>query len=86
MNDRLSRLLGSMSPLRRIVLVYTFIRVALFLAVAVIMWTVPLNDIVRVAIALVVSGLLSYPLARRQRTELSERLAERRQLREEQGR
>jgi hypothetical protein len=85
-DGRVAQLFESLSPLKRIVIVYTFIRVVLFIAVAAIMWVIPLNNIVRVAVALVVSGLLSYPLARRQRTELAERLAERRQLREQQGR
>jgi UPF0716 family protein affecting phage T7 exclusion len=72
------------SPLTRIMLVYTFIRVVLFVAVAAILWGFGMNDLILVAVALVASGVLSYPLARRQRTELAERLAARREGREHQ--
>jgi hypothetical protein len=79
---RLARLGDSLSPLTRIMLVYSLIRLVLFVAAFAIVWSFPLNDLVRIAIALVASGVLSYPLARRQRAELAERLEERRQARE----
>ena len=70
------------SPLTRIMLIYTVIRVVLFVAVLGILWAFDINEIAKVAIALVGSGILSYPLARKQRTELAERLAARRAERE----
>jgi|GEM_PF-6313391 len=82
----IGRFLESRTPLTRILLVYSLIRVVLFLLVFAVVWALPINDIVRIAIALVVSGLLSYPLARRQRAELSERLDERRKARAAVGR
>jgi hypothetical protein len=78
----LARFRDSLSPLTRILLVYSLIRIVLFVAAVAIAWSLPLNDIVRVAIALVASGVLSYPLARRQRAELAQRLEERRRSRE----
>lgn len=72
---------GSRPAVSRLVLLYTSIRVALFLAVFCVLIPVPLNVIIRLAIAFVVSALLAYPLARRQRADMVEALEARRQRR-----
>jgi hypothetical protein len=77
-----NRLWFGVSPLTRIMVVYSLIRIALFFVVLAILWAFDINAIVKVAIALVGSGILSYPLARKQRAELAERLAARRVERE----
>lgn len=70
--------LNRCSPLTRIILIYSAIRITAFLAVLGVLWSFDFNEVVKVAVALVASGVLSYPLARKQRIELAERLAERR--------
>lgn len=68
-------------PLARLIILYTSIRVALFLAVFIIMLFVSVNVLVQLAVAFVGSALLSYPLARKQRTEMSELLLARQKSR-----
>jgi hypothetical protein len=65
----------------RVVVIYTGIRIGLFLLAGVAGFLLGLRSIVLVAVALVASGLLSYPLARRQRDALTAALSARRQRR-----
>jgi hypothetical protein len=69
------------SPLTRLVILYTTIRLALFFGVVLVLIPVGLNVLVQLAIAFVGSAVLSYPVARKQRTEMSVLLAERQQKR-----
>lgn len=71
----------SLSPFTKIVLLYTGIRIGLFVAVAAVLFALGFNDIVLVAVALVASGVLSYPLARKQRAELALQYEARRRTR-----
>lgn len=66
-------------PLTRLVILYTSIRLALFLAVFLVLIPAGLNVLVQLAVAFVGSALLSYPVARKQRTEMSVLIAERQQ-------
>ena len=67
------------SPLARATAIYTTIRLAVFAVVWFAIWPAQLNPIVQLAIALVGSGLFSYPLARKQRAEMAELYAARHQ-------
>jgi Protein of unknown function (DUF4229) len=66
-----------MSPLRqpgrlaRLIVLYSTIRLTVFLAVVLVLIPVHVNVLVRLAIAFVGSAIVSYPLARKQRTEMS---------------
>lgn len=70
-----------MSPLARSVLVYTGIRLGLFVLAGLAGFVFGLRSIVLVAVALVASGVLSYPLARRQRDDMATQLEARRRAR-----
>lgn len=68
-------------PLARLIILYTSIRVALFLAVFIIMLFTSVNVLIELAVAFVGSALLSYPLARKQRAAMSELLLARQKSR-----
>lgn len=70
-----------MNSALRVSLIYTALRAGLFLVTASVCFLLGLRSIVLVAVALVASGLLSYPLARRQRDDLTAALSDRRQRR-----
>lgn len=62
----------------RLVVSYTALRLGLFAIVFIALLFTPLPKIVSVAVALVASALLSYPLGRQQRDRVSELYLERR--------
>lgn len=66
------------SEMARLVVAYTALRLALFAVVFIGLLFTPLPKIVSVAVALVASALLSYPLGRQQRDRVGALYLERR--------
>ncbi len=64
---------GSGSAFRQSIAGYLALRIVLFLAVALLLRIVGLTGLVLVVLALLVSGILALPLARRQRNEMVNR-------------
>jgi Flp pilus assembly protein TadB len=61
------------AALRQSVAGYLALRIVLFLAVALLLRLVGLTGLVLVVLALLVSGILAFPIARRQRNEMVDR-------------
>ncbi len=68
--------------LARIVAVYTVIRLVVFLVVLGVLLPLDVYFLAKLAIAFVVSAVMSYPLARRQREDVASALEARRVQRE----
>jgi hypothetical protein len=62
---------GGQPSIGRIYAAYLGIRMAIFLAILALCIVAGLRGLVAVLVALVISGVLSYPLARRQRDALT---------------
>lgn len=67
-----------MSEFARLALVYTALRIVLFVACLVVLYVLGLRSFVLVAVALLASGVIAYPVARKQRDRLTAAYEERR--------
>ncbi len=68
-----------MNGMTRMIVSYTALRLALFTIAFILLLFSPLATIVDIAIALVVSAIVSYPLGRHQRDRMTTLLLERRE-------
>lgn len=69
---------GPGAAFRQSVAGYLALRIVLFLVVALVLRLVGLTGLLLVVVALLVSGVLAYPLARRQRDQMVSRARSRR--------
>jgi hypothetical protein len=74
----MSERVGRQSSVTRIYLGYLGVRLLLFAVALAVCILVGLSGLVAVIIALVVSGLVAYPLARRQRDDIVKALSQKR--------